>query len=56
MPLLRSRTVAFARPLAPGVGMAEDPGNGASFGQMISDLLTRVDKAVLAVNTAFRKS
>jgi hypothetical protein len=30
---LRSTTPLFTRPLAPGLGLAEDPGNGMSFGQ-----------------------
>jgi hypothetical protein len=31
-PYLRPRTPAFTKPLAPGLGLAEDPGGGTSFG------------------------
>jgi hypothetical protein len=32
-PLLRPEVPLFSRPLAPGLGVGEDPGNGLSFGQ-----------------------
>jgi HopA1 effector protein family len=38
-PFTRLGTVAFAKPVAPGVGVAEDPGNGESFGQQRCRLL-----------------
>ena len=36
---LKSRTPAFTKQLAPGVGLAEDPGQGESFGQHRCQLL-----------------
>lgn len=36
---LRSATPAFAKPLAPGLGLAEDPGGGDSFGMHRARLL-----------------
>lgn len=40
-PLLRVTVPMFAKPLAPGLGLAEDPGNGMSFGQSRSRSIAR---------------
>ncbi len=36
---VRSRVSWFVKPIAPGVGLAEDPGDGGSFGEHRSRLL-----------------
>jgi hypothetical protein len=41
-PWLRTRVSHLVKPLAPGVGLAEDPGDGTSFGEHRTKLLARL--------------